>query len=154
MALALDRTIAPGIKVPEPQFAQETDSKLDISVVFTSRDATLAALKEAGNLANNLGGRINLIVPQLVPYPLPLSDPPVRIDFNERRMRVIASNSRIETRVSIYLCRNLVETLQKILKPHSLVIVGSHKAWWPTAEKRLAAKLRTFGHQVVVTERV
>ena len=80
--------------VPARPFVEETDSKLDISVVFTSVDATLAALKEAGSLASSLGGRITLIVPQIVPYPLPLTSPPVLVDFNERRLRVIASNAR------------------------------------------------------------
>jgi len=153
MALALERMIAPAIGVPARPFAEETESKLDISVVFTSVDATLAALKEAGNLAASLGGRITLILPQIVPYPLPLTSPPVLVDFNERRLRVIASHCRVETRVTIYLCREAFETLQSVLKPHSLVVVGSRKRWWPTAEKRLAARLRRLGHQVVVTER-
>jgi hypothetical protein len=157
MALALERMIAPVTGVPARPSAEEIDSKLDVSVVFTSVDATLAALKEAGRLlgnqASSLGGRITLIVPQIVPYPLPLDSPPVLVDFNERRLRVIASNCRVETRVSIYLCRDALEILQSVLKPHSLVVVGSRKRWWPTAEKRLAAKLRRFGHQVVVTER-
>ena len=157
MALALERMIAPLTGVPARPITEETDSKLDISVVFTSVDATLAALKEAGRLLGNqagsLGGRITLIVPQIVPYPLPLTSPPVLVDFNERRLRVIASHCRVETRVSIYLCRNPLETLQSVLKPHSLVVLGSRKRWWPTAEKRLAKKLRRFGHQVVVTER-
>ena len=153
MALALERMIAPVTGVPARPLADESDSKLDISVVFTSLDATLTALKEAANLATNLAGRITLIVPQVVPYPLPLTSPPVLVDFNERRLRVIASNCRVETRVCIYLCREPLEVLQSVLKPHSLVIVGTHKRWWPTAEKRLAAKLRRFGHQVVVTER-
>jgi hypothetical protein len=153
MALALERMIAPVTGVPARPFAEETDSKLDISVVFTSVDATLAALKEAGELASSLGGRITLIVPQIVPYPLPLTSPPVLVDFNERRLRVIASDCRVETRVSIYLCRDALETLKSVLKPHSLVVVGSRKRWWPTVAKRLAKKLRRFGHLVVVTER-
>jgi len=153
MALALERMIAPATGVPAPWLAKEPGPKLDISVVFTSVEVTLAALKEAGNLARSLGGRITLIVPQIVPYPLPLAGPPVPVDFNERRLRVIAGNCRVETRVSIYLCRDPFETLQSVLKPHSLVIVGSRKRWWPTAEKRLAAKLRSAGHEVVVTER-
>src|SRR3984957_15731844 len=153
MALALERMIAPVTGVPAPSSTEETDSKLDISVVFTSVDATLAALKAAGNLASSLGSRITLIVPQIVPYPLPLSSPPVLVDLNERRLRVIANNCRVETRVSIYLCRDPLETLQSVLKPHSLVVLGSRKRWWPTAEKRLAAKLRRAGHEVVVTER-
>jgi hypothetical protein len=153
MALALERMIAPVTGVPARRFAEQPDSKLDISVVFTSVDATLLALKEAGNLVASLGGRITLIVPQVVPYPLPLTSPPVLVDFNERRLRVIASQSLVETRVSIYLCRDPLETLQSILKPHSLVVIGSRKKWWPTAETRLAKKLRHLGHQVVVTER-
>jgi hypothetical protein len=157
MALALERMIAPVIGVPASPFAEATDSKLDISVVFTSVNATLEALKQAGELlghqAASLGGRITLIVPQIVPYPMPLASPPVLVDFNERRLRVIAGNCRVETRVSIYLCRDALETLRSVLKPRSLVIVGSRKRWWPTAEKRLAAKLRHFGHEVVVTER-
>ena len=153
MALALEGMIAPVTGVPARPLAEQPDSKLDISVVFTSVDATLVALKEAGNLAASLGGRINLIVPQVVPYPLPLTSPPVLVDFNERRLRVIASQSLVETRVSIYLCRDPLETLQSILKPHSLVVIGSRKKWWPTAETRLAKKLRHLGHQVVVTER-
>lgn len=153
MALAMERMIAPVTGVPAPPFAEETDAKLDISVVFTSIDATLAALKEAGHLASSLGACITLVMPQIVPYPLPLTGPPVPVDFNERRLHVIANHCRVETRVSIYLCRDALETLQSVLKPHSLVVVGSRKRWWPTAEKRLAAKLRRLGHQVLVTER-
>jgi hypothetical protein len=153
MALALEKMIAPLTGAPARHFAEESGSKLDISVVFTSVDATLTALKEAGNLASALGGRIALIVPQIVPYPLPLASPPVLVDFSERRLRVIASGCRVETRVSIYLCRDPLETLQSVLRPHSLVVIGSRKRWWPTGEQRLAKKLRHLGHQVVVTER-
>jgi hypothetical protein len=157
MALALERMIAPVTGAPAWQFAEEAGSKLDVTVVFTSVDATLAALREAGNLlgkqASSLAGHITLIVPQVVPYPLPLISPPVPVDFNERRLRVIASGCRVETRVCTYLCRDPLETLKAVLKPHSLVVVGSPKRWWPTAEKRLAAKLRRVGHEVIVTER-
>jgi len=153
MALALERLIGPASGVPARPLPEESDSKFEISVVFTSVDATLAALKEAGNLAESLGARITLIVPQIVPYPLPLTSPPVLVDFNERRLRVIASHCCVETRVSIYLCRDPLETLTSVLRPGSLVVVGTRKRWWPTAEKRLAAKLRRTGYEVVVTER-
>lgn len=153
MALALEKMIAPAAGIPARPLSEETGSILNISVVFTSVNATLGALKEAANLASNLGGRITLLVPQIVPYPLPLADPPVLSEFSQRRLRVIASDCRVETTVSIYLCRDPVETLKSVLKPHSLVLVGSRKRWWPTAEKRLASKLRRAGHEVVVTER-
>jgi hypothetical protein len=154
MALALARMIAPLTGAPARTFAQDAEAKLEISVVFTSIEGTLAALKEAGDLASALGVRITLIVPQVVPYPLPLTRPPLSVDFNERRLRVIAGGSRVETSVSIYLCRDSLEILESVLKPHSIVVLGSRKRWWPTAEKRLAAKLRRAGYEVVVTERV
>jgi hypothetical protein len=153
MALAMERIIAPVTGAPVRSFTEESDSKLEISVVFTSVDATLEALKEAGSLANTLGGRITLIVPQIVPYPLPLTSPPVLVDFNERRLRVLANGCRVDTRVTVYLCRDALETLQSVLKPGSLVVVGIRKRFWPTQEKRLAAKLRKLGHEVVITER-
>jgi hypothetical protein len=151
VALAMERMIAPitGIRAPA---VGDSDPKLEISVVFTSVDATLAALKQAGNLAAGLGGRITLIVPQIVPYPLPLASPPILVDFSERRLRVIASHCRVETRISIYLCREPFETLQSVLKPHSVLVIGSSRQWWLGAEKRLARKLRHLGHQVIITE--
>jgi hypothetical protein len=157
MSLTLERMIAPLTGAPARPFADEAESKLNVSIVFTSVDATLGALKEArrllGTQAGSLGGHITLIVPQIVPYPLPLASPPVLVDSNERRLRVIAGHSRIDTRICIYLCRDSLETLKSVLEPHSLVIIGSRKRWWPTAEKRLAAKLRGAGHEVIVTER-
>jgi hypothetical protein len=153
MALALERIIAPVTGVPARTFAQDAASKIEISVVFTSLEGTLAALKEAGSMARALAGRITLIVPQIVPYPLPLASPPVLVDFNERRLRVIAAGCRVETRVTVYLCRDALQTLKSVLKPGSMVVVGSRKRLWPTPEKRLAAKLRRAGYEIVFTER-
>jgi hypothetical protein len=150
LTLALERMFAPVTVPAQPN--DESDPTLDISVVFTTVEPTLAALRAAGNLAAGLGGRISLIVLQIVPYPLPLASPAVPVAFNERHLRVIAGDARVDTSVTVYLCRDAMETLRSVLTAHSLVIIGSGKAWWPTREKRLAAKLRHLGHQVVVTE--
>ncbi len=152
MALALERILTPSTRLPERPTAKEVESGLNISVVFTSVEATLAALKQAGSLANRLGAHITLVVPQIVPRPLPLDSPPVLIDWNEHRFRTIASETRVDTAVQIYLCRDRWETLASVLKPHSLVVMGGRKRWWPTPESRLADKLRKAGHEVIVTE--
>jgi hypothetical protein len=125
---------------------------LNIAVVFTTVEATLPALRKAGVLANSLGARVTLLVPQVVPYPLPLETPPVLVDFNERRFRLIACQSPVETKVRIFLCRDRLEILNSVLSPRSLVVVGGRRRWWPTAERWLARKLRTLGHEVVYTE--
>src|ERR1022692_4381055 len=150
MAIALEKRLLPATRLPQPPDTVETESKLSISVVFTSVEATLPALKEAGALASALGAHITLVVPQVVPYALPLSSPLVLLDWNERRLRVITDESRVETTVHLYLCRDRLQALLAALKPHSLVIVGGRKRWWwPSAEERLGRSLRHAGHEVI-----
>ena len=152
MSLALQKPLAPATGAPARPGTGEFESKLNVDVVFTSVEPTLAALKKAGALAGRLNARITLLVPQIVPYPLPLESPPVLLDFNERRFREIANHSPVETMVCLYLCRDQLETLASVLKPHSVVVVGGRRRWWPTPEKRLAGKLRRAGHEVIFAE--
>ena len=130
----------------------KTVPRLNINVLFTSVGATLTALKQAGTLANQLEAHINLLVLQVVPYPLPLDSPPVSVAWNERRLRVIASESPVETKIHLYFCRDLFETLLSMLKPRSVVVIGGRRRWWwPTPEKALARSLRHAGHEVIFT---
>ncbi len=152
MALVLKRLLTPAKERAEPPDTGEADSRLSVEVIFTSARPTVAALRTAGTLAARLNARIHLVVPQVVPHPLPLSSPPVLVDFSERRFRAIAEESGVETSVNLYLCRDAWETLLAVLKPRSLVVLGGPKRWWPTAEKRLARTLRRAGHEVVLTE--
>ena len=148
MTLAIDKILVPATGRPARPATEETNRRLNVAVVFTSVESTLAALQEAGTLANSLGARIQLVVPQVVPYPLPLDSPPVLVEFNENRFRVMASESPVETSVQIYLCRDRFETLVSVLKPGSIVVLGGQNRWWPTKEERLARKLRRAGYEV------
>ena len=135
-----------------PPVTEVTDRKLSISVVFTSVESTLKALKEAGNLANSLGARITLVALQLTPYPLTLENPPVQLEFTENRFRVMASQSPVETNVQIFLCRDRFEALRAVLKTGSIVFVGGSKRWWPTKDEILARRLRRAGYEVLFSE--
>ncbi len=152
MSLAIEKTLRPATGHPAQPIRVEADQQLNIAVVFTSVEATLAALKEAGNLASSLGARIKLVVPQVVPRPLPLETPPVLVEFNENRFRVMASESPVETSVQIYLCRDRFETLTSALKAGSIVVVGGKKRWWPTKDEMLAQQLRRAGYEVLFKE--
>jgi hypothetical protein len=152
IAPAFERQFEPAVSRPDAQ-PESGSHRLEISVVFTSPEFTVTALKRAAALAGSLDARITLIVPQVVPFPLPLSSPPVLLDFQEARLREIASNSPVETVVRIYLCRSRWELLQTVLGPHSLVVLGVRAQWrWFTRERRLARKLRHVGHEVVMAE--
>jgi len=152
MALVLERVVTPVVSHPIPPETGKSAARLNIDVIFTSVETTLAALRQAGSLAHKLGARITLVVPQVVPYPLPLTGPPVLLDWNERRFRVIAEGNSVETSVRLYLCRDRLETLKSVLGSHSLVVLGGRKRWWPTSEKALARKLRRAGHEVIFVE--
>jgi hypothetical protein len=152
MLFAIEKVLVPAAAHPERPIAAETDQRLNIAVVFTSAEATLIALKEAGALASSLGARVTLVVPQVVPFPLPLESPPVLLDFNESRFRQIAAQSPVETSVQIYLCRDGLATLMKVLTPSSLVVIGGKRRWWPTRERSLVRRLRKAGHEVVFKE--
>ena len=152
MSLAFNGALNAKVARPIDSPTEEQESKLHIAVIFTSAEATIAALKKAGRLAESLGARISLIVPQVVPYPLPLTSPPVLLAFQEKRFREIADESPIEIRVRLYLCRDELLTLKSVLKDHSLIVIGSRKRFWPTRERRIAGKLRRMGHEVIFTE--
>jgi hypothetical protein len=122
MSLAFEKTFAPLTSRPERHGPERSDERLNIAVVFTSIEATLPALRKAGVLANSLRARVTLLVPQVVPHPLPLETPPVLVEFNERRFRLIACKSPVETTVRIFLCRD-----------------------------RVARKLRRAGHEVILS---
>jgi hypothetical protein len=151
MSLAIEQVLVPATGHPAQPGVEETDRKLNISVVFTSVESTLAALKEAGTLAYSLGARITLLVPQVVPYPLPLESPPVLVEFNEKRFCVMANQNPVETKVHIYLCRDKLQTLNAVLSPGSIVVVGGRRRWWPTKDELLARQLRS-GHEVIFKE--
>ncbi len=149
---AYELTPVPAPGHPHSPPPGERDHRLHVAVVFTSLNATIKALRRAVDLAARLRTCLTLVVVQTVPFPLPLASPPVLLDFSEKRLREIASGTPADIRVHLYLCRDRTEALKLALKPSSLVVLGGRKRWWPTAEWRLATKLRRAGHEVIFTE--
>jgi len=126
------------------------DKPLEVIVLHTTTKATLQALRTAARLAEGLAAHIRLLVLEIVPYPLPVSAPPVPVEFTHRRFRTVALETKIDTDVDIRLGRDKAQMLESALKPHSLVVMAVKTGWWPSAEKRLAKRLERTGHQVVV----
>jgi hypothetical protein len=140
------------IKQRESVELSQRRSILDVAVVFTKVPATLKALKMAAELAHNLNARIRLLVPQVVPYPLPLEKPEVPAEFHRKRLQTVASQGAVDTRVELWLCRDRYDALSKALEPDALVVMGVRPTWWPTAEKALVRKLRRKGYQVILVD--
>ncbi len=122
---------------------------LEVNVLFTTTQGTLSALRMAGKLAHDLGARIRVIVPQVVPFPLDLSHPPVKPEFTARRVCTMVSRHAIETEIQVCLCRDKLDAPFAVLKPNSIVVVGGRKRFWRTEETRMADSIRRRVHQVV-----
>jgi hypothetical protein len=151
MALAPEKTLAKDAWGPSPPAGHQGQQRTcTVTVVFTTAFATIAALRRAGAYASSLFPQVTLIVPQIVPYWLPLERPPVLMDFNERRFAELAEECPVETVVRIYLCRDRFTALKTMLPPRSLVVIGCRKRrWWPSAETLLGRRLRRLGHEVI-----
>jgi hypothetical protein len=140
-----------GFDSPAPRIAGDPGGRrLEIGVIVTNRDATLAALKTAAQLAVDLDAQIRLLAIQVVPYPAPLDSPPVRIAFTARCMRSLAEAVTSRISIEVYLCRDARQTLRDCLNPQSLLVIGGRRRWWPTREQRLARWLEKLGQQVVL----
>ena len=135
-----------------PRPVEGADDTLKLTVVYTSDHATLSAMQEAAALAGSLHARLTLLYPQIVPYPRPATSSPVLAEFTEKRLRKLAGQIPVDTEIRICLCRDREDALTLELTPRSVVVLGGRKRWWPTAEKRLARKLRRDGHEVILTE--
>jgi hypothetical protein len=122
---------------------------LSLTVVFTTIHATLGVLGQGVELASGLGARIRILALHVVPYPLALDCPHVDPEFKVRRFRTLLVDGAVETRIDVILCRNPHEAITISLRPHSLVLIGGRKHWWPTRETRLAKRLRRAGHHVL-----
>lgn len=135
--------------------ANEDDNiggKLRINVVFTDRQGTIAALRTAGLLADQLRARVDLLVAQIVPLPFSLTRPPVPIGFTQEQLLKLVNQSAppLDVLIDLYLCRDRLSCILEVLRPQSLVIVGARKRWWSDSETRLLARLQRAGHHVIV----
>jgi len=129
---------------------QEASPKL--FVVFTDAGGASAALKSAAAWADRLNFGIELIVPQIVPYPLPASQPTVAIEFTLGEIRRLALDTGIAADVHVCVCRDRLQALAEMLPAHSIVVLGARRSVWPTAASRLTRQLRKRGHVAILAK--
>jgi hypothetical protein len=130
----------------------DADPSLPITVLYTTREGTLAALRASAVLARDLEARLGLVITEVVPFRLPLDQPRVSVEFRKRRQEALVAEAGVggsEISVQICICRDTKETLGRLLPASSLIVLGGRRRWWPTREQRLETFLARLGHQVV-----
>jgi hypothetical protein len=125
--------------------------RLKLFVLFTTAPETLLALREAAALVTGLNARIEVIVPEVVAYPLPLDRPPVACSFLLRRYQAIVEQAGIDTDLRICLCRESRSALAAALNPGSVIVIGVRRRWWQrTTQTGLVRWLKEHGHRTVI----
>jgi hypothetical protein len=131
---------------------QISSASLAVTVLYTSIRPTLAALRQAGLLARDLGASIRILNVRAVPYPLPLDKPPANSEVLAGNIRTLADGLRIPTHIEICHGRDVVDALLQSLHPNSIVLIGAgaRRTWWPSKERRWAKQLNQHGHHAIV----
>ncbi len=141
--------------VSHDYFESHDDPCLSATVVHTSFDGTVAALKAAVSLARNLDVRLSLIIAEVVPFRLPIDQPRRSVEFLKQLQEDMAAEAALESDeilVQICVCRDTRETLGRLLPTPSLVVLGGRRGWWPSREQRLETFLSRLGHHVVLVD--
>jgi hypothetical protein len=140
---------APEVEWFPPQSGNESE-RLRINVLFTTPHETRYALKRAAELSTGLNAEILLIVPQIVPFPLELDNPPVPLDFASHQICSLTEAIDADLDWQIYLCRDRLQTFLRVLRAHSMTVVGVRRGWYFSRTHRLARALRRRGHHVIL----
>jgi hypothetical protein len=141
-----------------PEHSSKLDSdfrKLRVTVIKTTTERTIAALRAAANMAAQLRAQIVLLAIQVVPLQLPLNRPPVCVKFLQQQLLDVVCESGVrntEVVIQVALCRDRDQALKHLLSPHSLVVIGGSRQGWLRPELRLKRFLRRLGHEVVFVD--
>jgi hypothetical protein len=127
----------------------------EIIVIFTTPEATIAALRVAATLGRSWNARIRLIAQQPRTYAVPrdgLADSsPVQSSAFLARLK-----NEVDAHVDVLVCvsRRVQDLARVLLRRQSLVVIGGRRSWWPTRQERLRRTLEAEGHLVVFVNEV
>ncbi len=133
----------------------QAESRFPVTVIATTREGTLAALKTASALAKNLGTPITLAMIEVLRPNLPLDLPRVMIDFFEQRAFGLISDAGIRDQavtVQIWFCRDRKKGLRQALSPQTLAVIGGTNRWFRRDEQKLSRWLSRHGYPTIFAD--
>jgi hypothetical protein len=128
-----------------------TNRPFPIHVLVTDLRTASAALCCAVELATDLGAETQILVPQVVPYPLDLEYPAIALEFTCKQLQMLAGSAGADPYIYVYLCRDVVDLLRVLLPERAIVVLSAPKRWASlTKAGRLARALKRQGCAVIV----
>ncbi len=124
----------------------------DVSVLFTSADGTLAALRVAEDLARAGHGEVRLVDFRVVPLGAPIDAPPGRSRIETEGFLDRLAAEGIDAHVNVYVCRDIREAIPIVFDRQSLIVIGARRRGWRTRAERWRRILEGFGHLVLLVD--
>ncbi len=124
----------------------------DISVIYTTADETLAALRAAEELARPLKRLVRLIDFRVVQVGAPVEAPTGRSPIATNGLLDRLQAEGIDVQAEVYVCRDVRCAIPRVFTTHSLVVLGGRHRWWPTRTERLRQILERRGHFVLLVD--
>jgi hypothetical protein len=124
--------------------------EIELVVPYTEPEVTRAVLARAPALAAGLNARVSLLAVHAMPYPSDFVCPTSAHAFLVDQLVDLAIASALPVSPQVVLARSREDGFRHALKPGSMVLVGTRRHFWRTAEERLAKMLVADGHKVVL----
>lgn len=136
--------------VVEP-FETAKNRLLPIHVLVTDLQTASAAFHRAVELATDLRAETQILVPQVVPYPLDLEYPAIALEFTCKQLQILAGSAGADPYIHVYLCRDVIDLLRVLLPERAIVVLPVPKRWsFLTKAGRIARALQRQGCAVIV----
>ncbi len=119
-------------------------------VPYTNPALAAHALSRALELAHGLEAVVTLMAVHVLPYPAPLECQEGIRQRLESELAAVARTSPVSIRLKLVFARDRDDAYLGLLRPQSIVVVGTKDHWWRTREERFARRLATRGHCVTV----
>lgn len=124
--------------------------EMEVVVPYTEWSITKALLKRAAALTAGLQVRLNLVAVLAVPYPANFPGPTAMHRHLVDQLEDLSSQCPLPVQAQVVLARSREEGFRYMLRPDSMVLLGTRKRFWRTAEEGLAKTLVADGHKVTL----
>lgn len=125
-------------------------AELEIVVPYAEWSLTEAVLRRSAALTAGLNVRIKLVAVHTSPYPAPLACPALVHAKLVEQMVDLAGQCPFPVEPQVVLARYWDEGFRYVMKPGSIVLIGTRNRPWRTHEEKLAQLLAREGHQVAL----
>jgi hypothetical protein len=121
---------------------------LEVVVPYTRPAVTARVVESAAVLTAGLDVRLKFVAVYVAPYPAELRCPAAMEQHLTAQLTELAERTTLPSCLHLVVSRDRSDGFREVLRPGSVVLMGSRKRFWRTREEKLARDLTRQGHYV------